>query len=292
MAFTNPTSVRNGTRIPQQQPIRIGRNESGTYTEIPYETTNFDEASKYVLGAEVSGLLYDADFGFGKHKITYHFPYNFNNNPANEPPVLLWELIEQKAEKSILDSVNPLANACTQAEIYLLGLFQQNQSDYIITQSDDTTPPDSQTGTIAYFDTVYNDGQSATKRLAIASGSAARTLANLVALGVQTFPIIVPQLKYTTTVNGAYPIQALFTNVGSIISTPAVYRLYRIPANVLFVLPNYLDPATSGGKPVLQYGWYLNAPQINQIARLKFQIVQTLEYGLWPVAMFGTPIQP
>lgn len=282
---------KTGTPFAQLQPRRIGQNESGAYSDITYETTDEKEATRYILNAQRNGILFDYEESFGKRKITYHFPYNYQNgSPATEPPTILWELSEQKAEKSILDSANPLANACTQGEIYQLTVLQQNIADFTIVPSDETASPTLQTGTIAYFDTTYDANQTSNRRLAIAAGSAARTLASLIAIGVQSYPVFVPQLKYTTTVNAAYPIQALFTNVGSIISTPSVYSLYNIPANVLFVLPNYLNPAPASGKPVLMYGWYLNSPQVNQIARLKFQITQTMDYGLWPVDLFGTPI--
>lgn len=286
-----PTSAKTGTKFPQQQPIRSGRNESGIYTDVPFETTSDSEANKLLLQAAVSGVLFDYEQSFGKHKITYHFPYSYaTGTPANEPPTDLWEMNSQKTQKSILDSANPLANACSQGEIFLLGLFVQNKSDYIIVPDNDSTAPTTQTGRIAYYDTTYDAGQSSQKRLSIAAGSAARTLADVIAMGQDSFDVFVPQLKHTKTVNSAYPIRPRNVNVGSIISTPTMYATENIPNNVLFDLPDYIDPAPASGKPVLSWGWYKDSPAVNQIARLKFQIVETWTYGLWPVAVYGTPL--
>lgn len=282
---------KTGTKFPALQPIRSGRNESGNYTDVPYETNNDNEAKKMLLQAQLSGVLFDYEQTFGKHRITFHFPYNYGTTTAaNEPPVDLWELNSQKSQKSILDSSNPLANSCSQGEIFLLGLFLQNKSDYIIVPENDTTAPTNQTGTISYYDTVYDAGQSAQKRLAIAAGSPARTLASVIAMGQDSFDVFVPQLKHTKTVNSAYPIKATNVNIGRIISTKTMYQTENIPDNVLFDLPDYADPQPAYGKPVLSWGWYKDAPAINQIARLKFQIVESWTYGLWPIAVYGNPL--
>ena len=288
MPSTNPTSVLTGTKYPQVQPSRTGRNESGTYTDIPYETTDFIQASQLALVAEINGIPYDWEQTFGKQKVTYHYPYNFRTDPATEPPVMLWELNNQRVQKSILDSSNVLANACTQGELYILGLFLADQSDYILTPSDGKTVT-SQTGSICYPETTPT-GNTSLKVLALGIGSPARTLANLIACGVTSYDVFQPQLKLTRTVNPQYPDQVPYANVGSIVSTNTMYNLYNIPFNVMFSLPNLMNPAVATGKPVLNYGWFVNAPQANQIARLKFQIIQTWDFGLWPVDLYGTPL--
>jgi hypothetical protein len=289
---SNPTSVKTGSPYLQIQPARTGRNESGNLTDVVYETTDEDQAYRLALTYEVNGIMYDWEQTFGKSRITAHYPWNFKNNPASEPPVDSWEVINQKVQKSVLDSSNMLANACTQGEIYVLGLFLQNKLDYIIVLNTDTIDPTPYplVGSIAYPETVAPSPYLINKRLPLSLNSAARTLANVINTGVESFDVWRPQLKLTRIINARYPIRASATNAGMILSNATLYNIWQIPNNVLFQLPNLIDPTSSTGKPVLQYGWYQDGFQVQQMARLKYQVVVTWEYGLWPVALYGTPI--
>ena len=53
LPLTNPTNVKTGSKYPQVQPARTGRNESGTYTDIPYETTGSDQAEHRADGGNI-----------------------------------------------------------------------------------------------------------------------------------------------------------------------------------------------------------------------------------------------
>jgi len=288
-----PNIVRNtnqltGSSLGYQQPGRAGRNEAGTFTDVPFETTNYYEALAYAQMAEVNGILYDVDQTFGKYRVTLHYPYNILNDPATEPGVSLWEITNNMVQKSVLDANNQLANACTQAEFYILGLFLENKSDYILQPTDGMTVT-SQTGQIHYPETVL-DGNQSNKILALNIGSPARTMANLIACGVTSYNVFQPQLKHTLSVNQQYRFIPGYVNVGRIISTDTMYNLYDIPDNLMFQLPNPINPAPASGKPVLNYGWFVNAPQANQIIRTKFQLVQAFDFGLWPIDIYGTPL--
>lgn len=297
-----PTSVKTGTKYPQLQPSSFGRNESGLYSNPSFETTNKDEAEKLARTLDANGALYDYDQSFGKYKVTAHYPYNFSQNPANEPPVDLWEMNSQTVQKDILDASNLLVNAMPAGWIYFLKLFQQNPSDYIIQLAQPNVsnsavlndPADYPlTGFPYYADygpTLDPNYITPPKQLGFKSTDAAAILAGLIASGVTSTLIFAPQLKHTKTVNSKYPIRNRNVNVGSIISTQSMYNLETIPNNTLFELPDYINPATPSGKPVLMYGWLKNAPAVTQIARLKFQIVETWDYGLWPIAVYGNPL--
>jgi hypothetical protein len=283
-----PTNRKTGSKFAQEQPARAGRNEAGTFTDRVFETTNYYQALGYVQMAEANGLLYDTADSFGKYTVTIHYPWNILNDPAQEPGVSLWEISNQMVQKSILDSNNIIANACTQAEIYILGLFLENKSDYILQPTDGMTVTP-QTGKIHYPETDTT-GNESNKTLALNVGSAARTLANLIACGVESYNIFQPQLKHTLSVCQQYRFIPPYTNVGYLVSTATMYALYDIPPNLMFQLPDLINPAPADGKPVLNYGWFVNAPQANQITRLKFQLIQSFDFGLWPIDIYGVPL--
>ena len=293
---------KTGTKFAQTQPGKTGRNESGTFTDKPFETTDYDEARKLALTLDINGVLYDWQETFGKHIITAHYPFNFGSAPSNEPPINLWELNSQSVQKDILDASNLLVNAMPAGWIYFLKLFQQNPADYIIqlaqpNAADPAVLNDPSDYPLTGFPYYADFGPALdpnyivpTHQLGFKSTDAAAILAALIASGVTSSMIFAPQLKHTQTVNSQYPIRNRNINVGQIISTSSLYFLENIPNNTLFILPDYLNPATPSGKPVLMYGWLKNAPAVNQIAKMKFQITQTWDYGLWPIAIYGTPL--
>lgn len=273
-----PTSKIVGTKIAQQQPVSLSRNETGSSSRIPYEGTDPVQFAALVNLADQSGVQYEATQAFGKWTVTFIYPYNFGIDPATEPPVNLWEKISTKVQKSILDSSNPLANSLVQADLNLLDQFLADTQQFLIQWDLTTLPIPDNVGTIDATKIQFHS-------------NSAQTLANLILSGVTSFDVFAPTLRYTQCVNSSYPIVASQVNVGSIISTNSLYFLTQIPGNLLFSLPNYPDPVPAdASKPVLHYGWYKNDPEVRQIAKLKWQIVYLYEYGLWPEALYGSPI--
>ena len=279
-----PTSKKTGTKLPQQQPIRLGRNESGSYSEIPFETTDANQWAAMVNLFDQAGIQYDAQAGFGKHQATGKYPYNFRNDPATEPPVNLWELISNRVDKSILDAANPQTAVLIQQDIATLQSFVTNPAQYIFSVQN---PPPAMSG-FNYGDIDPN--QLAFNTTNAQSAAAALLLANLIVSGVTSQPVFVPALRFTVTVNNQYPLSASFINSSKIISTNSMYLIYYISNNLFGALPNYFNPSLDASRPVLNYGWFMSPPEVRQVARQKWQIVYNWEYGLWPVAIFGYPI--
>lgn len=285
------TTKKIGTLLPQQQPIRLGRNESGSYSEIPFETTDANQWASMVNLFDQAGIQYDAQAGFGKHSATGKYPYNFRNDPATEPPVNLWELISNRVDKSIVDAANPQTAVLIQQDIATLQSFVINSGEKIFSVEN---PPVADSG--------YNYGDIDPSKLKWAisspsppigaddSAAAALLLANLIVSGVTSQPVFVPTLRFTVTVNNQYPISASFINSSKIISTNSMYLIYYISNNLFGALPNYTNPSLDASRPVLNYGWLMSPPEVRQVARQKWQIVYNWEYGLWPVALFGYPI--
>jgi len=278
------TTKKIGTLLPQQQPIRLGRNESGSYSEIPFETTDANQWASMVNLFDQAGIQYDAQAGFGKHSATGKYPYNFRNNPATEPPVNLWELISNRVDKSIVDASNPQTSVLIQQDIATLQSFVTNPAEYIFSVQN---PPGPGSG--------FNYGDIDPSKLAFnttnaQSAAAALLLANLIVSGVTSQPVFVPTLRFTVTVNNQYPISASFINSSKIISTNSMYLIYYISNNLFGALPNYTNPSLDASRPVLNYGWFMSPPEVRQVARQKWQIVYNWEYGLWPVALFGYPL--
>lgn len=271
------TNIISGTRQAQQQPIKLSRNETGSSSEVPYETTDVNQWVALVLQANISGVQYEAQSGFGKHTITHKYPFNISNDPTTEPPVNLWEMVSTKVQKSILDSNNPLANGLEQNDLNLLNQFLANVQQYLV-QWDGTADP-----------VPDNVGEIDSTKIKFHSDFA-NQMAALIISGVTSFDVFQPTLRFTQTVNNSYPLAASQVNVGKIISTDSMYFLAQVPAHLLFDLPNDSDPVTKAGKPVLHYGWFKNAPEVRQIARQKWQIIYSYEYGLWPEILYGAPL--
>jgi hypothetical protein len=278
------SNVISGSKYPEVQPRRVGRTSSGIYFDVPFETTDAAEADRMLNQALIAGVLFDADYGFGKHKIVFHYPYNFGTNPAVDPPVDLWELQSNKVQKSILDSSNPVANSLPQGDLFLLNLFFKDPGAYTV------APIIAFVLAAAVFENPDQAGKIDATKMQFKSANAYK-LANLRMSGVENFDINVPVLRFTRTVNFAYPIRASNLNVGSILSTNSIATIENVPKALLFNLPNDLDPTPADAdKAVLRYGWYKNAPSVNQVARAKWQIVTTWEYGLWLQDLYGAPL--
>ncbi len=130
----------------------------------------------------------------------------------------------------------------------------------------------------------YLDGTAAS----FADGNPANSLTiySLMKSGLSDYPIQSPVLRHTQTVSAEWPITLSKLNVGKIISTNTLFQLETVPYWAVTGLPTDAPPAFSDGK-LFAFGWFKDAPTIQQIANRKNQIVQEFQYGLWPTAVFG-----
>jgi len=277
------TNKITGNPLEYQQPALFARDGTGTRSDIPFEMTS--RAQFYALKnlANQNSVPFTAQEGFGKHNIVFHYPYDFQEDPATEPPVILWEMIPNKTEKNIIDADSANTRALIQQDIATLNSLIDDVQAYIFSVQN---PPPGGSG-LQYGDLDPNKISFSTNA---ASAAAALLLTNLIISGVRSQIIFAPSLRLTMTVNDAYPIGATFVNVGSIISSASLPLLYNVPTDLLFSLPDNSDPQLDASRPVLHYGWFMDAPEVRQIAWLKWQLVFNWQYGLWPEAMYGIPL--
>ena len=277
------TNKITGNPLDNQQPALFARDGTGTRSDIPFEMTS--RAQFYALKnlANQNSVPFTAQEGFGKHNITFHYPYDFQEDPSTEPPVILWEMIPNKTEKDIIDADNANTRALIQQDISTLNSLIDDVQAYIFSVQN---PPPPNSG-LQYGDLDPTKISFSTNA---ASAAAALLLANLIISGVRSQIMFQPSLRLTMTVNDAYPIGANFVNVGSIISSASLPLLYNVPSDLLFSLPDNSDPQLDASRPVLHYGWFMDAPEVRQIAWLKWQLVFNWQYGLWPEAMYGIPL--
>ena len=285
------TNKITGNPLDNQQPALFARDGTGTRSDIPFEMTS--RAQFYALKnlANQNSVPFTAQEGFGKHNITFHYPYDFQEDPSTEPPVILWEMIPNKTEKNIIDADSANTRALIQQDISTLNMLIDDIQQFIY--SVQRPPPDGsvlQYGDLDPTQAAWAVSGKNPPAGAAASAVAAQVILNLIISGVRSQIIFAPSLRLTMTVNDAYPIGATFVNVGSVISSASLPLLYNVPNDLLFSLPDNSDPQLDASRPVLHYGWFMDAPEVRQIAWLKWQLVFNWQYGLWPEAMYGIPL--
>jgi hypothetical protein len=285
------TNRINGNSLPQAQPSTFNRDESGSHTKVVFEMTSRAQFYALTTLLNQAGVMYESQEGFGKHTVTALYPYDYQLDPSTEPPVILWEMIPNKTEKSIIDADNVNTRALIQQDISTLNMLVDDIQRFIFSvQNPPPTGSGLQYGDLDPTQAAWAISGAAPPAGAYASSLAAQVLFNLLVSGVKSQIVFQPTLRLTQTVNDAYPIGAGFENVGSIISSQSLPILYNVPNDLLFNLPVDSDPQLSASRPVLHYGWFMDAPEVRQIAWLKWQLVFNWQYGLWPEAMYGIPI--
>ena len=110
--------------------------------------------------------------------------------------------------------------------------------------------------------------------------------------GVEQVEVPAPVLTYTKIVTANYIYPADFTNIGKIISTATLISAGGVPSTVLFDFPVNSDPGAilipgTSIYQLLQYGWLKNSPSVRQVAKRKWNITQTWDYGLWLMNLYG-----
>jgi len=283
----NP-SRRTGQSGVWQQPYESGQTEAGAYARVPYEATDktqIDALEAYCIGFRIQ---YSRRDSHGKSRIEMFFPYNFNVDPATEPPISLWEISSQKVEKDLLESAlsfGTIGAISAPDAILIQTALQQQQQGIPIKSTWFNSPTDTTGAALTYQDANH------TPYAAAANPAGCYSVFLLMLHGVRSYPVKAPVLKHTLTTNSAYPIKASLANTQQILSTATLILNESIPNNLLFNLPSDATPAffveTAGD---LQYGWFKAFPTVRQIAQLKWNIEQEWQYGLWPIKLYGAPL--
>lgn len=267
------TSKLTGQRSFFQQPGRWGRNESGNFDTWSFESNN--KGQIYNLAAyfaQTIGLSYDVTESFGKFRLDVYFPWNTRGIDPRTDLVVKWEFFAQRVEKDLLSArvENPTS----------IALLSSNQVQEIRQLLLD--PPD---GTLKPFP-IATDFQKSGET----NGALALSIYALMQQGVTAFPVEQPILRRTWTTSNQYGTQYALINTGRILSSATLAATENLPGALLFNIPNFswIDPNPNA--PSLAYGWYKRFPTIQQVALLKWNIVQEWEYGLWATLLWGAPL--
>jgi hypothetical protein len=261
-------STLTGSKGAFYQPATWGRNEAGNYSLWTYHGTKDEVYAAAAAYANVVGLIYEVKESFGMHRLDVRFPWNMQGIDPRTDIVENWELFANTVEADILSTQIPsgVMKGMTAEQIAKIRFYLSDPPD----PSDPVNYP-----TQAKF--VLDSG---------GDGLEAYTVWLRMKKGVLNFPVEAPVLRHTITTSNQYAIGASFINVRRLITTASLYSVELAPANYLFNLP--IDPAPDD--PLLHYGWRKLFPTVQQIALLKWQIVQEYHYGLWDLTFWQAPI--
>lgn len=272
------TSKFLGTLAPQQQPYKYGRRTDGRYSNVVYASLSQAQIDSLAAQADARGLNYEFQNNFGQRsELVIEYNFNFiNNSFASEQTEAdtTWEIVPQKAMKSLLDVRNPLVLAASQAEVQILkGWKRQNTLE--------TNLVDPTTGNFVI-----------PKIQGTAFSASGIKLAKALYDGVEQVEVPAPVLTRTLIVTQEYIYPSDFQNVGRIISSGTLIANESVPTTVLFDFPTDTDPAAvnipgTSLYQLYQYGWLKNSPSVRQVANRKWNLTQTWDYGLWLVDLTG-----
>lgn len=251
------------------QPATWGRNELGNYTIWSFEGTKLEVYAVAAAYAQTLGLAYEVKESFGKFRLEIHFPWSMNGIDPRTDLVSNWEFFAQHAEKDLLESAVENSSTIGQLSIQQIATIRYFRDN----------PPDGKNITLPTPTNFQTAGESS------ASATIALNVLTLMLQGVRNYPVEVPSLRRTIVTSLQYALSYALLNVRQIISTSSLVRLENVPSNLLFNLP-----FEASSNPALVYGWYKSFPTIQQVALLKWQIVQEWQYGLWSTLIWNNPL--
>lgn len=281
------------------QPGVWGRNDSGNFYT---RKIHGDKQSLINLGnqiAETLGLTYEVSEQFGTATLEIHYPWNYTANNANTDKVVKWELFSAQSEKDLLEAKVEapalIGSLSTNQIIFVRGLLLNHPEKEMTVSTPTAEHPDATTSIpmpippqLSWFENVAPDPNGNT-------GNAANALRlyQIMAAGTRSHPVDQPVLRRTMITSQNYAVAMALTNVRKIISTSSLVSLESISEDSLFYDPTsgqLLIPQDVSPTPTLAYGWYKGFPTVQEIALLKWSIVQEWKYGLWLTDIWGTPL--
>lgn len=259
------------------QPGKWGRNDSGNYDTWTFEATN--KADIYAMAARIAqtlGLAYDVTESFGKFKLDVYFPWNTRGIDPRTDLIEKWELFAQPVDKDLLaariENVNSIAQL-SPAQVATIRFYLQN-------------PPSGAPNAENPYPTADDfetDGET--------NGALALQVLILMMQGVSSFPVEAPQLRRTETTSSQYAVISSLTSVGKIITTGSLQSIENAP-QLFYNLPEdtWVEPNPNFTSIGFAFGWRKRYPTIQQVALLKWNIVQEWDYGYWATLLYGSPL--
>jgi hypothetical protein len=284
-------------------PGRWGRSDTGNFSTLVYHGSKAEVTNLAANFAQTLGLTYEVTESFGTFKLEIHLPWNFTANNAETDLVILWEMFANHSDKDLLQAqveVPTIIGSLSQAQIQVIRQYLDNPPTY--PSPIPVSVPDGKGGTqqstvdaivpltIDFFKNLTPDPAGGN-----GTGNAANALSvyQLMVQGVRSHPVDQPILRRTIVTSQRYAVAMALTNLRKIISTTSLLSLEQVPNDSLFYDPGsgqLLLPQDVSANTALAYGWYKTFPTVQQIALLKWQVVQEWQYGLWATLVWGTPL--
>jgi|SRR5882724_1202066 len=273
--MAGPITGTGNCRGTWRQPSSWGRNESGNFSQVIFEGTKAEVTILAASFAQTDGLAYEVAESFGKFRLQVQVPWNFDGlvDPRTDT-LVRWELFSEHAEKHLLEAQ---VNTGSVAKLSLL------QKDII--RAKYQNPPDASQGQPAAKQSDFADPANALD----ANGAYAFDIYQVMVAGGVGYPMEAPRLRRTLITSNQYALGYALVNIKKILTTGYIIANESLEPNLIFNLSAYTAADVSTDFR-LTYGWYKPFPTINNIALLKWQIVQEWHYGWWPIATFGNPI--
>lgn len=287
--MSTKTNKMLGDLTPQQQPYSYGRRSDGRWSKVIYASLEQAQIDNIAAQADLLGINYEFQNNFGsRSEITLDYNWNFINNAFNSAATEseeTWEIVPSKTLKPILASNIPLvlqaiADAYGQVEDLKQRVADDTLGNYIKNPT---------SGLIA----IQVWGTAAT----LYSASGMQLYQILLTDRQAAVEIPTPVMTHTKVVTAQYINPATFTNVGSVFSTPTLITSEGVPGGLLFeiaTLPTTNPPpvpiGVTGYNQVFNYGWLKNSPSVRQVAKRKWSITQTFDFGLWNTSIYGNAL--
>lgn len=278
-----------GDLTPQQQPYSYGRRSDGRWSKVIYASLSEAQINNIAAQADLLGINYEFSNNFGsRSEISLDYNWNFINSAFNSAATEAeetWEIVPSKVMKPLLESNNQLvlqaiADAYGQVEDLRFRVSEATLGNYI---------KDPSSGLIA----IQTWGTAAN----LYSASGMQLYQILLTDPQAAVELPAPVMTHTKIVTAQYINPATFTNIGNVISTPTLITSEGIPGGLLFdiaSLPSTNPPpqpiGITGYNQVFNYGWLKNSPSVRQVAKRKWSITQTWDYGLWNTSIYGNAL--
>ena len=182
---------------------------------------------------------------------------NPSTDTTNETPVLNYELLYDKYEKSLGDSDAPLVKGLSVSEKKILKDYLNQPHNY------DTASP------------------------AFTSTAGLQVLA-LIKCGVKNDIHFTPVLKVSYTCSNTYAIQRNTANNGLLLTTETLVNQEDVPITLSPLLPNSgVCTYVSSDHPPVSFAWLQYPPTVTSSAWNRLQVSQEYHFGLWSTELYG-----
>jgi hypothetical protein len=254
----------DGPKAWPQEGYTYGVNDSGPFQRFKYRGTT-NEVRALASQFNVSGWTWSITYethGFARLEAETGFLGDQGDEEGQVEDV--WELDPNETQKNLLEADFPFGS--------LEAISKANKD--VITDALDR-PKDFRTSNPTFSGTTTQKANALSMYLLLKAKH-------------ENFPVEATVIRRSRLVSNSYTVQASQTNSGRIISSASMSSLEGVPGDILFSVPTpptVVQLIETAGD--LKYGWRKVRPNVTRSAFSKWRIVQTWQFGLWPVKIYG-----